>query len=152
MYLEQVRILANKLEIFTNKYADTQLSTFRQNEIEKLLEKNDFKVVTPDKLVMLEKVLSNIQVFNSYFVNKIKNLYTDKVYKKSCPVIYTYNNGKKNLVLIYLPKISRVSYSIVSCLTTIFQNNNNDNIRFYFQNIRQVLIEIASNLNPDFYI
>lgn len=80
---------------------------------------------------MHEGFSSSIQGFNFCFINNIKDLYTDKVYKKSCPVLYTYNNKMKNLTLMHLPKISGVSQDIDFGLATIILNNNNDNIRFY---------------------
>lgn len=33
-------------------------------------------------------------------LDNIKNICTDKAYKKSCPVIHTYNDGKQNLMLL----------------------------------------------------
>ena len=101
---------------------------------------------------MPEEIQSSTQVFNSHFVNDIKDPYTDKAYKKSCLVVHTYNNKKKNLVLMHLPKIPEVSQGIGSYLAAIIQNNDNDNIRFYLRDIRQAYIEIASNLNLNFYI
>lgn len=57
MYPKKVKIVLDKLEILTtNKYADTQLSTFGQNEIQRLIKKDNFKVVTPDKLFIPEEV------------------------------------------------------------------------------------------------
>ena len=58
---------------------------------------------------MPEEVLSSIQIFNFSLVDNIKNWCNDKVYKKSYPVVPSYNNGKKNLVLIYLSKILEIS-------------------------------------------
>ena len=58
---------------------------------------------------MPKEVPSSIQVFNFYFINNIKDLYTNKVNKKSCPVMYIYNNKKKNLMLIHLSKILKIS-------------------------------------------
>lgn len=71
-----------------------QYTTFRQKKIAKLLEKDVFKVVTTDS------ILSNAQIFNSCFVNKIKNLGTNKMYKKSQLVIQAYNNKEKDLTLM----------------------------------------------------
>ena len=153
MHPKQVKIVSDKLETFTaNKYADAQLSASGQKEIQGLLEKDDFKVVTSDKLVMPKKVQSSTQVFNSHFVNNIKDPYTDKAYEKSRLVMHTYNDKMKNLMLMHSPKIPRVSQGIGSCLTAIIGDNDNDNIRFYLRNITQAYIEIASNLNLDFYI
>ena len=101
---------------------------------------------------MLKKILSNIQVFNSYFVNNIKDPYIEKTNEKSCLIIYIYNNKKKNFVLIYLPKILKISQSISYCFAIIIQNNNNDNIKFYLQDIIKVYIEIILYFNPNFYI
>ena len=78
----------DKLNIFTNKYTNIQLSAFRQKKIEKLFKKNVFKVINSNKIVMPKKILSNLQVFNSCFINNIKDLYTDKVNKKSCLVVH----------------------------------------------------------------
>ncbi len=112
MHPEQVKIVSDKIGTFTNKYADAQSSTFGQKEIQKLLETDVFKVVTPDKVVMPKQILSSIQVFNSSLVDNIKDTCTDKAYKKNRPVVHAYNDEKKNLknlVLIHLPKIPGVS-------------------------------------------
>lgn len=87
--------MLDKLDIFTNKYIDAQLFVFEQKEIQKLLENDVFKVVTPDKVVMPKKVPNSTQIFNSSLVNNIKDLYIDQVYKKNCLVMHNYNNRKK---------------------------------------------------------
>lgn len=76
---------------------------------------------------MPEKVLSNTQVYDSSLVNNIKDLCTDKAYKKSHSIVYTYNNEKKNLVLMHLLKILGVRWGIGFFSTTIIWNNDNDN-------------------------
>lgn len=43
----------------------------------------------------------------------------NKAYKKSYLAVHTYNNNKKNLVLMYLSKIPEVSYDISICLNVI---------------------------------
>lgn len=52
--------MLNKLDIFTNKNADIQLSASMQKEIKKLVEKDIFKVVTSNKIIIPEEVLSSI--------------------------------------------------------------------------------------------
>ncbi len=134
MHLKQVKILSDKLDTFTNKYANAQLSASGQKENQKLLEKDVFKVVTLDKIIMLEEVLSSTQVFNSSLVDNIKDPCTDKAYEKNRPVMHTYNDEKKNLenlVLIHLPKIPKVNQGIGFCLAAIIRDNDNDNIKFY---------------------
>ena len=123
---EQVKIVSDKLDTFTNKHADAQLSASGQKKIQKLLEKGVFKVVTPDKVVIPEEVLSNTQVFNSSLVDNIKDPCTNKVYEKSRPVVHAYNDEKKNLVLMHLPKIPGVRQGIGSCLTAIIRDDDND--------------------------
>ena len=53
---------------------------------------------------------------------------------------------------MHSPKIPGVSQDIGSYLAAIIQNNDNDNIRFYLQDITQAYIKIALDLNLDFYI
>lgn len=101
---------------------------------------------------MPKGIPSSTKVFDSYFVNKIKNLCIDKVYEKCCPVIHTYNNGKKNLMLMHSPKILRVSHGISFCFFAIIQDHDNNNIRFHLWDIRQIYVEIALNFNPSFNI
>lgn len=62
--------------------------------IVELLEKNIFKVIT------FEKIPIDAQLFNSQFINKIKNLGIKKVFEKSYLLKQAYNNKNKNLILI----------------------------------------------------
>lgn len=119
MHPEQVKIVLNKLDTFTNKYADTSLFAFEKKDIQKLMKKDVFKIVNLDKNIMFEEVLSSTQVFNSSFVNNIKDPCTDKAYIKNRSVLYTYKNEKKNLILMHLSKILEVSQDNSSCLIII---------------------------------
>ena len=109
MHLGQVKFLLNKLGIFTNKYASAPLFTSGQKKIEELLENDIFKVVTPKYVVTSEEILSSIQILNSGFYDNIKNPYIDKANKRSCPIIYAYNNEKKNIMLRHLSQIPEVT-------------------------------------------
>lgn len=68
------------------------------------LEKDVFKVINPNKVVISENILSITQVFNYCFVNKIKDSCTNKAYEKCCLVVYTYNKKEKIHMLMNLPK------------------------------------------------
>lgn len=57
--------------------------------VEELLKRDVFKVVISNKFVTLEEVSSSIQVLNSSFINNIKDLWTDKAYENSHPIIHT---------------------------------------------------------------
>lgn len=65
----------------------TQLTTLKQKKVQKLFEKHVLKVVTPNKIIMSKEILSKAKIFNSHFVKEIKDLYIDKIYKKSQLVI-----------------------------------------------------------------
>lgn len=54
-----------------------QYTTFGQKKIARLLDKGVFKVVT------IDSILSNTQIFNSRFIDKMKNSDIDKGYEKS---------------------------------------------------------------------
>lgn len=43
--------------------------------------------VTPNKALLFEEISRSTQVFNSYFIDKMKNPGTYKTYKKTCPVV-----------------------------------------------------------------
>lgn len=107
------------------------MSISGQREIQKLLEKNLFKVVNLDKIVLLKEVVSNIKVFNSSLFENMKDLCIDKVYEKSClimPVIRTYSNDeKKNLIPICSLTILGVNKSIDFCFAAIIEDNDNNN-------------------------
>lgn len=51
-----------------------------------LLEKCIFKIIT------LKNILNNAWIFNSCFINKLKNAGIDNAYEKSWLVIQVYNN------------------------------------------------------------
>ncbi len=54
-------------------------------------------------------------------------------------------------MLMHSPKIPDISQDINFWLA-IMRDNDNNNTRFYLRDITQAYIEIASNLNLDFYI
>ena len=87
--------LIDKLNVFI-KNTDAppaQYTAFRQKEIAELLEKGVFKIVTS------ADIPSNTRIFNSYFVDEIKHVGTDKAYKKIRLIVQVYNDQEKDLVL-----------------------------------------------------
>ena len=97
--------MSDKLDTFTNKHADSQLSASGQKQ--GLFEKDVFKVVIPDKVVTPEEVPNSTQVFNSRFIDEIKDPYTNKAYGKSRLVVQADNDKDKNLELTKLPIIQQ---------------------------------------------
>ena len=86
--------MSNKLDTFTNKHADGQLSTSEEKKIQKLLKKEVFKIVILYKLVIAKKIPSHTQIFNSNLISNTKNLCTNQAYKKNRPVVHAYNKKK----------------------------------------------------------
>ena len=65
----------------------------RQVKVAGLLKKGIFEI-TPRS-----QVLKEVRIFNSRFVNEIKNKGTERELKKSRLVVQAYNNGEKYIVL-----------------------------------------------------
>lgn len=91
-YVEQVKIISSsnicsvvdKFIEFISNDVDVKPSRYTASRP---------KVVTP------EENPSNKKIFYSYFDDEIKDLYTEKVYEKSCLVIQTHNDEDENLVV-----------------------------------------------------
>lgn len=71
----------------------------------------------------------------------------NKAYEKSSPVVHTYNNKKKNIVLQHSPKIPEVNQCIDFCFVTIIRDNENNNIQFYLRDIMKAYIESTFAIN-----
>lgn len=115
-----------------NNYEDSSLFISGQKKIERLLKKDDFKVVTSDKVVTSEEISSSTQGFNSHFLDNIKDSYTPRAYDRCYSVMHTSNDKKKNIMLGHSPKIPMFTQVL--------------------RDIEQTCIKIASDLNPDFDI
>lgn len=133
------------LDSFVINEADMKLSQFtasRQKKIADLLKKNVFLVV--DR----KNVFDDARIFNSRFVDEVKNADTDKIFEKSRLMIQAYNDVNKGLVLTQSPTIQQVSQRLIICLAAIFQ----DNTKLYLRDVTQAYVQSTSNLNRDFYI
>lgn len=126
--------------------ADLKLPQFtasRQKEITGLLEKNVFMVVDH------KDIPNDARIFNSRFVDEIKNAGTDKAFEKSRLVVQAYNDLNKDLVLTQSPTIQRVSQRLIVCLAAVLQN---DDTGLYLRDVTQAYVQSTSELNRDFYI
>ena len=99
MHSGHAKVVLGKLGKFTTKYTNASLFASRQKEIKRLPEKDVFKVVILKYIITPEEILSSIQVFNSGLYDNIKDPCIDKLRKRSRPVIYTFNNEMKNIML-----------------------------------------------------
>ena len=82
------------LDGISTSQSSPQFQAFRLKEITGLLKKKIFEVIHH------KNIFSNARIFNFRFVDEIKHSDIDKTFKKSRLIIQTYNDMKKNLVLI----------------------------------------------------
>jgi hypothetical protein len=75
----------------------------RRKEINGLLEKGVFETVN------ISDVPEGVRIFNSRFVDEVKNAGTDKAFEKSRLVVQAYNDQGKDLILTQSPTIQHVS-------------------------------------------
>jgi hypothetical protein len=117
-----------------------QFSASRQKELSGLLEKGVFKIVK------LADVPQGVRLFNSRFVDEIKNPGTDKAFEKSRLVVQAYNDQEKELVLTQSPTIQRVSQRLILCLAAIGSHS------LYLRDISQAYVQSTTTLNREFYV
>lgn len=82
-------------------------TTLKQKKIVKFLKKKYFKLINQNK------ILSNIQIFNSRFIDEIKNQNTKNFFEKSQFVIQTYNDFIKKLILTQFFTIQRINQRVI---------------------------------------
>lgn len=119
-----------------------QFVASRQKEVSGLLEKGVFK------LVNFSEIPPGARIFNSRFVDEIKNLGTDKTFEKSRLVVQAYNDLNKTSVLTQSPTIQRVSQRLILCLTPML----GDETKLCLRDVTQAYVQSTSSLNRDFFI
>jgi hypothetical protein len=91
-----------------------QFATFRQKEINDLIEKNVFRSINKND------VSSDVRIFNFRFVNEIKHFHIDKAFEKSRIVVQTFKDQNKNLILTQSFIIQRINQRLIVCLIVVF--------------------------------
>jgi hypothetical protein len=127
--------------IFNIISVDSSFTAFRQKEIADLLEKEVFLPINK------RDVSSNIRIFNSRFVDEVKNPGTEKAFEKSRLMVQAFNDQNKTLVLTQSSIIQRVSQRLIICLAASLSQ-----IDLYLRDITQAYVQSRSNLNRDFYV
>jgi hypothetical protein len=117
------------------------LKNSRQKEINDLLKKHVFELITVDV------VLRNVQIFNFRFVDEIKHSDTTDVYEKSRLVIQTYNDHEKTLMLTQSFTIQRISQRIILVLTAYISD-----CYLYLRDITHAYVQSNTSLNRKFFI
>jgi hypothetical protein len=96
----------------------------------------------------MANIPKGIQIFDSQFVNEIKNKGTDKAFGKSRLVVQAYNDPGKDFVLTQSPTIQRVSQRVIPKLAAILQKT----VSLYLRDITQAYVQSNTHLNRDFFV
>ena len=112
-----------------------------RKEINDLFEKNCFEVVSTSD------VSHGVRIFNSRFVDEIKNIDTVDAYEKSRLVMQTYNDQGKAEVLTQTSTIQRMSQRFILTLVV-----NMSHLSFFLRDISQVYVQSIISLARQFFI
>lgn len=82
-----------------NTFLVLSFTNSQYKEINSLFDKYTFKIIT------ILDISSRMRIFNSRFVNKIKNKKIATAFEKSIVVVQVYNNHSKKEILTQLPTI-----------------------------------------------
>ena len=113
----------------------------RKKKINELFEKNCFEIVSTSD------VFHEVRIFNSRFVDEIKNINTIDAYEKFRLVMQIYNDDDKTKMLIQTPTIQRMSQRFI--LTLIV---NMSHLSFFLRDISQVYVQSTISLTRRFFI
>lgn len=107
---KQSKLSLEQLKIFdTSIVGDTEIIRLLEKDVSKIVSKITIleEFVNSNKVITHKNILSSIKIFNFCFVDKIKDPYTNKDYKKNNPIEQAYNDKNKNLLLTQSPIIQR---------------------------------------------
>ena len=94
----------------------------------------------------LTDVFSRIKLFNSRFVDEIKNSSTSAAFEKSRLMIQAFNDQKKGMIITQSSIIQRMSQRLILALTAFIKH------KLYLRNIFQAYVQSAISLIKKFYI
>ena len=134
-------IFTSDIYFFSNILNHHPYVKSRKKKIIELIEKGIFISVNK------KKMSENMRIFNSRFVDKVKNVGTDSTFEKSHLVMQAYNDSTKHLVLTQSPTIQRVNQRLILCFAAIVFST-----KLYFKNVIQAYVQFNIKLNRDFYI
>lgn len=130
------------LDHFTaDQISQKPFASSRQRELSGLLESGVFEIVD------IEDVPHGIRVFNSRFVDEIKNKGTNRAFEKSRLVVQAYKDMEKDTVLTQSPTIQRVSQRLILALAATIQGTG-----LYLRDITQAYTQSKTDLNRQFYV
>ena len=112
----------------------------RLDEVNGLIERGVFNPIP------IQDVPAGVRIFNSRFVDEIKNKGTSEAFEKSRLVIQAYNDTGKVHVLTQSPTIQRASQRVILCLATVLTATD-----IYLRDITQAYTQSTSNLAREIY-
>ena len=113
----------------------------RRKKINDFFEKNCFEIVTAANLSR------GIRIFNSRFVDEIKNINTANAYEKSRLMMQTYNDEKKIEMLTQTSTIQRMNQRLILTLTASMSH-----LSLFLRNISQAYVQSSISLTREFFI
>ena len=113
----------------------------RKKEINELFEKGCFEIVSASD------VPHGVKIFNSRFVDEIKNIGTIDAYEKSRLVMQAYNDDDKAEVLTQAPTIQRMSQRLILALAASMSH-----LGLFLRNISQAYVQSIISLARQFFI
>ena len=113
----------------------------RRKEINDLFEKNCFEIVSTANL------FREIRIFNSRFVDEIKNIDIANAYEKSRLMMQAYNDEEKIEMLTQTFTIQRMNQRFILTLTTSMSHLN-----LFFRDIFQIYVQSNISLAKIFFI
>ena len=113
----------------------------RKKEINDLFEKSCFEIVS------ISDVPHGVRIFNSRFVDEIKNIGTINAYEKSRLVVQVYNDDGKAKMLTQAPTIQRMNQRLILTLAA-----NMSHLGLFFRDISQAYVQSIISLARKFFI
>ena len=84
------------------------------------------------KIINESNVLEGMRIFNSRFIDEVKNSSMDQAFEKSHLIVQVYNDTEKNFMLTQSPTIQHASQYLLLTIATMLHDNN---VNLYLRNI-----------------
>jgi len=114
----------------------------------RLKEMNGLFENTVFKFINIDQVPEGARIFNSRFVDEVKNQGTEDAFEKSRLVIQAYNDFEKETVLTQAPTIQRSSWRIILSLAPSLLLMG---MQMFLRDITQAYIQSLTRLQREFY-
>jgi hypothetical protein len=107
-------------------------------KINDLLDKKCFQIISASN------VSDNVRIFDSRFVDEMKNADTRKAFEKSRLIVQAFNDFEKKKMLTQAPIIQQMSQRLILALTAFINHD------LYLRDIIQIYVQSFIDLNKDF--